>query len=152
MMLADYIAQMIEEMLNESDGILELQRNEMANRLGCVPSQISYVIASRFTPERGYVIESRRGGGGCIRIIRKQLSQNEYLMHFFCAIGDCIDEREAVAYLKNLLGNDCITEREFLLAAAAVSSASLSALPPSVRGTVRADLFKQMILSLMKNR
>ena len=151
-MLADYIAQMIEEMLNESDGILELQRNEMASRLGCVPSQISYVISSRFTPERGYVIESRRGGGGCIRIIRKQMSHDEYLMHFFCAIGDRIDEGEAVAYLKNLLGNNCITEREFLLAAAAVSSASLSALPPSVRGTVRADLFKQMILSLMKNR
>ena len=151
-MLADQIAKMIEQMLEESGGALELQRNEMAGRLGCVPSQISYVISSRFTPERGYVIESRRGGGGCIRIIRKQMSHNEYLMHFFCAIGDRIDEGEAIAYLKNLLGNNCITEREFLLAAAAVSSASLSALPPSVRATVRADLFKQMILSLMKSR
>ena len=63
-MLTDAIAKMIEEMLNEGNGILELQRNEMALRLGCVPSQISYVISSRFTPERGYVIESRRGGGG----------------------------------------------------------------------------------------
>ena len=61
-MLADSIAKMIEEMLDQSHGILELQRNEMANRLGCVPSQISYVISSRFTPERGYVIESLRGG------------------------------------------------------------------------------------------
>ena len=69
-MLTDHIAKLIEEMLNEGDGILELQRNEMASRLGCVPSQISYVISSRFTPERGYVIESRRGGGGCIRIVR----------------------------------------------------------------------------------
>ena len=86
-MLADYIAKMIEEMLNEEGGTLELQRNEMASRLGCVPSQISYVISSRFTPERGYIIESRRGGGGCIRIIRKEMGRNEYLMHFFCAIG-----------------------------------------------------------------
>ena len=69
-MLADSIAKMIEEMLDQSHGILELQRNEMANRLGCVPSQISYVISSRFTPERGYVIESRRGGGGCRRLER----------------------------------------------------------------------------------
>ena len=76
-MLTDAIAKMIEEMLNESDGILELQRNEMALRLGCVPSQISYVISSRFTPERGYVIESRRGGGGCIRIVRKRMDANE---------------------------------------------------------------------------
>ena len=93
-MLADYIATMIEEMLNRGDGILELKRNEMANQIGCVPSQISYVIASRFTPERGYVIESHRGGGGYIRITRKRMDRNEYLMHFFCAIGDEIDEAE----------------------------------------------------------
>ena len=59
-MLADQIARMIEEMLEEAGGSLELQRNEMAGRLGCVPSQISYVLSSRFTPERGYIIESRR--------------------------------------------------------------------------------------------
>ena len=151
-MLTDYIAQMIEEMLNEGNGILELQRNEMANRLGCVPSQISYVISSRFTPERGYVTESRRGGGGCIRIVRKQMGQNEYLMHFFCAIGDSIDESEAIAYLKNLLGNRCIDEGKFRLALAALSSAALTSIPPSVRGRVRADIFKQMILALMSNR
>ena len=148
-MLADYIAQMIEEMLNESGGTLELQRNEMANRLGCVPSQISYVISSRFTPERGYVIESRRGGGGCIRIVRKQMGRNEYLMHFFCAIGNTIDEAEAVAYLKNLYGNDFVTEREFKIAYAAVSNAALAGTPPSLRGAVRADVLKQIILSLM---
>ena len=62
-MLADQIAKMIEEMLEQSGGALELQRNEMAGRLGCVPSQISYVLTSRFTPERGYIVESRRGGG-----------------------------------------------------------------------------------------
>ncbi|MBQ7336414.1 MAG: CtsR family transcriptional regulator [Clostridia bacterium] len=151
-MLTDYIAQMIEEMLNQSGGTLELQRNEMANRLGCVPSQISYVISSRFTPERGYVIESRRGGGGCIRIVRKQLGREEYLMHFFCAIGDSIDEAEAVAYLKNLLGNGFISEREFKIAYASVSNASLSAIAPNLRAMVRADLFKQIILSLMSDR
>ena len=97
-MLADQIARMIEEMLEESGGSLELQRNEMAGRLGCVPSQISYVLTSRFTPERGYVIESRRGGGGYIRIVRKEMHRNEYLMHFFYAIGNAIDEREALSF------------------------------------------------------
>lgn len=148
-MLADYIAKMIEEMLNEEGGTLELQRNEMASRLGCVPSQISYVISSRFTPERGYIIESRRGGGGCIRIIRKEMGRNEYLMHFFCAIGNEIEESEAIAYLKNLFGNGFITEREFKLSYASVSGAALSAVPPSLRASVRADLFKQIILALM---
>ena len=151
-MLTDHIAKMIEEMLNESDGILELQRNEMANRLGCVPSQISYVISSRLTPERGYVIESRRGGGGCIRIVRKQMGRDEYLMHFFYAIGDSIDEGEAIAYLKNLLGNGYITEREFLIAGASMASSSLSSLPPNQRQRIRADIFKQIILAMMQNR
>ena len=64
---------MIEEMLEAGGGSLELQRNEMAGKLGCVPSQISYVLTSRFTPVRGYVIESHRGGGGYIRIVRKQM-------------------------------------------------------------------------------
>ena len=151
-MLADYIAQIIEEMLNEGHGILELQRTEMANRIGCVPSQISYVISSRFTPERGYMIESRRGGGGCIRIVRKQMGRNEYLMHFFCAIGDEIGEGEALAYLKNLLGNGCITERELYICAAALSASALASVPPASRATVRAGVFKQIILSLMKNQ
>lgn len=151
-MLTDHIARLIEEMLNESNGILELQRNEMASKLGCVPSQISYVISSRFTPERGYVIESRRGGGGYIRIVRKQMGRDEYLMHFFCAIGDRIDEREALAYLQNLWGNDCITERELRISASALSAAALSSLPIELRPIVRADLFKQIILSLMSNR
>ena len=148
-MLADSIAKMIEEMLDESHGILELQRNEMASKLGCVPSQISYVISSRFTPERGYVIESRRGGGGCIRITRKQMGRNEYLMHFFCAIGDSIDEKEAVAYLKNLLGAGLLQEREYRIACAAVSGAALAGLPPAERNSARAQIFKQMILALM---
>ncbi len=151
-MLADYIAQIIEEMLNESGGSLELQRNEMATRLGCVPSQISYVISSRFTPERGYVIESRRGGGGCIRIVRKAMSRDEYLMHFFCAVGDSIAEKEATAYLKNLFGNGCITEREFNICYASLSDAAFGAVSPAMRPILRAGVFKQILLSLMSER
>ena len=148
-MLADQIAKMIEEMLEESGGSLELQRNEMAGRLGCVPSQISYVISSRFTPERGYIIESRKGGGGCIRIVRKQMGKSEYLMHFFCAIGDAIDEGEANAYLSNLADTGLISRESLSLARAALSNAALSTVNPSFRNTVRASVFKQMILSMM---
>ena len=148
-MLADSIAKLIEEMLDAEGGSLELKRNEMATRLGCVPSQISYVISSRFTPERGYVIESRRGGGGCIRIVRKQMHKSEYLMHFFYAIGEGIDEAEAVAYLKNLLGNSVITEREYALIYSSLSNAALSAIEPRGREKVRADIFRHIILALM---
>lgn len=148
-MLADSIAKLIEEMLDESGGSLELQRNEMANKLGCVPSQISYVITSRFTPERGYIIESRRGGGGCIRIVRKQMHKSEYLMHFFYAIGSEISENEAAAYLKNLLGNSIISEREYSMIYSALSNAALSSIPASAKEKVRADIFRHIILALM---
>lgn len=148
-MLTDSIAKMIEEMLNEANGTLELQRNELAGRLGCVPSQISYVISSRFTPERGYMIESRRGGGGCIRIVRKQISRDEYMMHFFCAVGNSIDEGETFAYLRNLADHDLISLREWQIAAAATSNAALSEIPPERRNSVRASVFKQILLSLM---
>ena len=63
MSLSSQITGMILEMLGNS-GTIEIQRNELAQTIGCVPSQINYVIASRFTPEQGYIVESRRGGGG----------------------------------------------------------------------------------------
>ena len=149
-MLTDYIAQIIEEMLNQGGGTLELQRNELAQTIGCVPSQISYVITSRFTPERGYIIESRRGGGGCIRIVRKQMHRSEYLMHFFHAIGNTIEESEANAYLINLRDNEIITPREAMIVSRALSGAALSDIVPSGRGTVRAQIFKHVLLSLMQ--
>ncbi len=149
MMLADQIAQMIERMLEESGGALELQRNEMAGRLGCVPSQISYVLTSRFTPERGYIVESRRGGGGCIRIVRKQMHRDEYLMHFFYAIGERLDEQEARAYLQNLLGSGVVTEREASVIASAISEGALGDVTPEGRRVVRANIFKHILLSLM---
>lgn len=149
-MLADTIAKIIEEMLDDAGGALELQRNEMANRLGCVPSQISYVITSRFTPEKGYIIESRRGGGGCIRIVRKQMQSDEYLMHFFYAIGNAISEREVLAYLGNLLGNELINKKTYDIIASATSNSALSDLSPEARDIVRAKIFKHTILALMK--
>ena len=148
-MLADQIAKMIEAMLEESGGALELQRNEMAQHLGCVPSQISYVITSRFTPERGYIIESRRGGGGCIRIVRKQMHKDEYLMHFFYAVGDHIEENEAKAYLGNLMDQNIITPREAAIIGNALSTAALQNVTPEGRSTVRAQIFRHILLSLM---
>ena len=149
-MLADTIAKIIEEMLDDAGGALELQRNEMANRIGCVPSQISYVITSRFTPEKGYISESRRGGGGCIKIVRKQMQSDEYLMHFFYAIGDSISEREVLAYLNNLYGNELISKKSYDIIASATSNSALSNLSPEARDIVRAKIFKHTILALMK--
>ena len=80
MSLSNQIARMILDMLND-EGTTEIQRNELAQSIGCVPSQINYVIASRFTPEQGYIVESRRGGGGYIRIRRVTMDPQRMLMH-----------------------------------------------------------------------
>ncbi|MBQ9801531.1 MAG: CtsR family transcriptional regulator [Clostridia bacterium] len=149
-MLTDQIAKIIEQMLEENGGALALQRNELAQHLGCVPSQISYVITSRFTPERGYLIESRRGGGGCIRIVRKQMHRDAYLMHFFHAIGNTLEESEAAAYIRNLLENNILTAREAALIGSALSPSALCDVIPDGRATVRATVFKHILLSLMQ--
>ena len=111
-MLSDVIEQMLLEMLRDEGGSLELKRNDLAQRLGCVPSQINYVITSRFTPEKGYVIESRRGGGGYVRITKKVFHKDEYLMHLFCSVGDEIDQKTAGLYILDMVERCLLTARE----------------------------------------
>ena len=149
MILSDHIARLIEEMLEEGNGQAEVRRNDLAARIGCVPSQINYVITSRFTPERGYVIESRRGGGGYIRIVRVPMTKNSYLMHFFHAIGETLEEGEAKAYLKNLADAGILTAREANLAAVSLSQKTLDKVPQEMRAAVRADILRHMLMMLM---
>ena len=149
MILSDHIARLIEEMLEEGGGSTEVRRNDLAAKIGCVPSQINYVITSRFTPERGYVTESRRGGGGYIRIVRIQMTKNEYLMHFFQAIGAAREENEAKAYLKNLIEHGVMTEREARLAAQAMSQSALDKCTAERRSAVRADIMRHILMLLM---
>jgi len=150
MLLSDSIAQIIEQMLEDSGGRLEFKRNDLASRLGCVPSQITYVISSRFTPERGYIIESRRGGGGYISVERRKMDKNQYLMHFFHAIGTNLSESDAAAFLDNLVGHGVISARECELLLISVSSGALSSVPGENRGRVRADIMRHIILTLMR--
>ncbi len=149
MTLSDYIASVIEDMLDEGGGSAEMKRNDLAAKLGCVPSQINYVITSRFTPERGYIIESRRGGGGYIRIVKKQFSRNDYLMHFFHATGNSLGEHDAMAFISNLLGSGVIDEREASIIATAVSERALASVPADKKNSVRADILRHIILSLV---
>ena len=149
MILSDHIARLIEEMLEEGNGQAEVRRNDLAARIGCVPSQINYVITSRFTPERGYVTESRRGGGGYIRIVRVPMTKSSYLMHFFLAIGETLEESEAKAYLKNLVDAGILTAREANLAAVSLSQKALDKIPQELRAAVRADILRHILMMLM---
>ncbi|MEL7601687.1 MAG: CtsR family transcriptional regulator, partial [Bacillota bacterium] len=76
--LSDSIELFIKELLDQSDEV-SLQRNELAQHFNCAPSQINYVLATRFTPDKGYIIESRRGGGGYIRVLRLSVETSEHL-------------------------------------------------------------------------
>lgn len=149
MLISDTIAAFIDEMLNDCGGTLEIKRNDLAKRLGCVPSQINYVVASRFTPERGYIIESRRGGGGYIRIVRKVLSANDLLLQIFESIGDSLSEQNLVSLLETLYAADLITAREKRYACACLSQTALSSLPREMQATVRAGSFRNMLLAIM---
>lgn len=149
MLISDSIAAFIDEMLDDCGGTLEIKRNDLAKRLGCVPSQINYVVSSRFTPERGYIIESRRGGGGYIRIIRKAMSEDELLMKIFTSAKDGVNERELTDFLETLYASDMITAREARFIRACLSQTALSSLPREIQNTIRAEGFRNMILSLM---
>jgi transcriptional regulator CtsR len=140
---------MIFDMLEEKSEI-EFQRNLLAQDLGCVPSQINYVISSRFNHDRGYIVESRRGGGGYIKIRKISFdSKTAFLMHMLSAIGDSIDAMSAKAFLVSLYDNSLITERELSLAVNACSDRALSKIMQGMsRDTVRADIMKSVILTL----
>ena len=112
MLLSDTIASFIDQMLNDCGGTLEIKRNDLAKKLGCVPSQINYVVASRFTPERGYLIESRRGGGGYIRIVRREIDADGIVEAAFAAVGDSLTETAMRSTLDTLYAADLITSRE----------------------------------------
>ena len=146
MRISDHVANYILQMLNETDGIAEIQRNELASILGCVPSQINYVITSRFTPEPGYIVESRRGGGGYIRIIRRRMTKSDMIMHLVNEIGAQLDAASARAILRNLVETETASESDAALMAAALSEKALRAAPIEYRDQLRAAIFKNMLL------
>lgn len=147
MILSDHIAALIEQMLDDGGGSADVKRNDLAAKIGCVPSQINYVITSRFTPERGYVTESRRGGGGYIRIVRVEMTKNQYLMHFFQSIGDTLDEKTAAVYLRNLADHGFLSHGESAIAAHVM--AALDKCPPDKRNEVRADIMKHIVMAIV---
>ena len=124
----------LELMKQEEDEYLKIQRNELAEVFGCVPSQINYVISTRFSPERGYVVLSRRGGGGCGMIRRADSSSD---------IGNEMSEREAYSMVKNLYTNSKITLREAKIMQTAISDIAL--FDAVNKDKTRAGILKNML-------
>ena len=134
MRMSDLITQEILRLLNNSKmNIAEIQRNELANTIGCAPIQINYVLSSRFTPEHGYIIESRRGGGG-------------YILN---SIGETIDPMTTRIVIENCLESELVDSKTARLMAAAVSGNAMQSVPVEFRDYLRASVLKHMLLSLI---
>ncbi len=149
MNMSNEIANMILRML-ENDGYTEIQRNELAQTIGCVPSQINYVISSRFTPEHGYIVESRRGGGGYVRISRVSYDKGSAMMHVVNSIGVAADEATCRAHISNLNYRNLLSDEVAVAALAATSDKSLRDIGLPLRDVVRASVFKNILLSTVK--
>lgn len=147
MRLSDEIAGLIMNMLERSDGIAEIRRNDLAERIGCVPSQINYVLTSRFTPEHGYIVESRRGGGGYIRIRRISSSPAMAIMHIVNSVGAEIDQSSSYAIIESLYQRSIISKETAILMKTALSDKCYISAPPQSRNAVRAQIFKHMLLT-----
>ncbi len=149
MRISDEIAAYILNILEADNGEAELQRNTLAEKLGCVPSQINYVLTSRFTPEQGYIVESRRGGGGYIRIHRVQYNTPQgALMHIVNSVGDTLSPATANAILGNLVDRHIVTEENARLMGAVLSDKAYRGVAVAERDRLRAALMKQMLTTL----
>lgn len=148
MNLSDMIEQYIRECIDERESI-EIKRNEMASQFHCVPSQINYVIATRFIPELGFCVESRRGGGGYIKISRMDLEKSEYISKLIDKIGKKMSQSVVDIYLKELLRYNILNEQLATLVRTAVSDQSLMQVEVTKRDFVRADIFKHLIIKMI---
>ena len=145
--ISDLIASFLQSCLDETgDGVLEVQRGELAQRFNCVPSQINYVMSTRFSPERGYIVESRRGGNGYIRITRVQVDRETLLMHVINSLGAQVDLPSARAILGNLTQSGALEEDQGRSLLAAVGDKSLATVPRELRDRVRADILKNVLI------
>ncbi len=152
MRLSDTIESFIKTMLNQEETEVELKRNELAEYFGCAPSQINYVLATRFTLDDGYVIESRRGGGGYIRIVRVMDSSRERLAYLINErIGNAITEEEAVRLIGQLVQQQAISLAEGDIMRAAVSKNALAVpIPDTMKDALRARSLKTMLTAIAR--
>ena len=152
MRLSDAIEQFIKTMLTQDEHEVELKRNELAEYFGCAPSQINYVLATRFTPAHGYIIESRRGGGGYIRIFRMQQDTSQQLLYLLNErIGDSIDQLSAGHLIQQMHEREIITSGEAALMNAAISQQALS-LPVTtdMKNALRARILRTMLMEIAR--
>ncbi|MDS1030379.1 CtsR family transcriptional regulator [Bacillota bacterium LX-D] len=149
--LVDAIEAYIKYNLEKSPtNYVELQRSELALKFACVPSQINYVLSTRFTVEQGYLVESRRGGGGYLRIVKLPINQDEHLYRLINeSIGKIVNQAAGEGLIKRLLEEGFLTKREGMLMKAIIKNESIP-LEGMQRDLVRANLLRVMLLTILR--
>ena len=142
--VSDKIETFIMELLKDEDDWVEIGRNELASIFHCVPSQINYVIRTRFSPQRGYEVESRRGGGGCLKI--RRVGTEDELAHVISLVKDEIDFADAKALVTYLYSEEKLSKTSSMIILAALGDNSLCE-AGGAKNKIRAKLLKNMLLA-----
>lgn len=148
MRMSDVIEDFIKDLFDDDESdLIEIQRNELAQHFNCVPSQINYVISTRFKPSQGYYVESKRGGGGNIKIRKINNTKSDYIMHIINNVGKTITTNDIDILLSDFLTYNIITAQEAKLLKVATSDNVLK-LDKDIKDEVRARIFKNMLLNI----
>ena len=149
--ISDIIEQFILKSLGD-DGVVEISRNDLASFFSCVPSQINYVPETRFTMDRGFIKESRRGGGGYIRISKVPINEDTYVNSLIMeSIGDELTEKRANQILDKLEDEQILSKRERLIVSAGLSDVALQ-MPFSFKDKLRANIFKNILMYILREK
>lgn len=143
--ISDNIERFLKQLLCDCDSV-EVKRNELAEYFGCAPSQINYVLTTRFSIDQGYLIQSKRGGGGYVLIARIALEQDNLQNLLQNQIGQEVSQKRAQNIIQGLFDREKITQREAALMLAAVNESAM--IPAEIRDYVRANILKKMIVAL----
>ena len=146
--ISDIIEDFIMSSLDDDD-FIDLSRNDLAKFFSCVPSQINYVLNTRFTVNRGFVVESQRGGGGYIKLMRVQDNDSNFLKNALEICSSPLNIIQSQQLIKNMQERNLISNKEAEIIKSAVSGKALN-YPINIANVLRANILKQIILSLMK--
>lgn len=147
--LTSDIEKFLKAMLEDTaDGMLEIGRNELAMKFDCAPSQINYVLSTRFTPHNGYLIESKRGGNGFIKIITI-VEEDNYLSYLIKNLNEQMTEQMADTLFADLYKRKYFSKEEAIMAKYAISDKALAGVDTADRPSVRSDIIKQILLSVL---
>lgn len=147
--LSNSIEEFLNSLLEDANGILEIQRSEISDRFNCAPSQINYVLTTRFTPYKGYYVESRRGGGGYIRIVRVEIKNKNRMEKIFNdEIGDSITKNKSDQIIEELKNLEYISVRESEILKVLLSDRSLA--KAENKNELRADILKNIMLVILQ--